>query len=123
MNKKKLLIVILILVVLSCLLFIFIDKDNDKHNISDVDSIDINIDPDNGDENIDWGKYETTNIDLNKSITINDGGIYIITGIINDGLIRVDTEEEVKLILNNISNNYNNRVWIIKNKWSNTSNK
>jgi len=102
MNKKKLLIVILILVVLSCLLFIFIDKDNSKVT-EGVDSIDINIDLDNGDENIDWRKYETTNIDLNKSITINDGGIYIITGIINDGLIRVDTEDEVKLILNNIS--------------------
>lgn len=39
----------------------------------------------------------------NNTVTITDGGSYVISGELSDGMIQVDTEEEVKLILQGVS--------------------
>ena len=38
-----------------------------------------------------------------NTVTITDGGSYVISGELSDGMIEVDTEEEVKLILQGVS--------------------
>lgn len=38
-----------------------------------------------------------------NTVTITDGGSYVISGKLSDGMIEVDTEEEVKLILQGVS--------------------
>ncbi|MGM9876885.1 MAG: carbohydrate-binding domain-containing protein [Bacilli bacterium] len=68
-----------------------------------TDSIDMNINTDDGDEKIDWSNYQDTEYILTQSITITDEGIYNLTGTISDGLIKVNTEGNVKLVLNNVN--------------------
>ena len=56
------------------------------------------------DSDIDFSKYSEEEIKLdNKSVTISKGGIYKISGSISNGNIIVNTEENVKLILNGVS--------------------
>lgn len=76
---------------------------NGKASNSTTDSIDMNLNTDDGDEKIDWSNYQDTEYKLTKSITITDEGIYNLTGTIKDGLIKVNTEGNVKLVLNNVN--------------------
>lgn len=62
----------------------------------------MNININNNDEDIDWSKYETISYNLKESIEINDGGIYNLSGKIDNGLIKIDTVDNVKLVLNNV---------------------
>lgn len=73
---------------------------NYKDNTSSI-STDINTDDD--DEKIDWSLYETMEYELSKSLNITKEGIYHLTGIIEDGLVTVNTNGNVKLILDGVS--------------------
>lgn len=70
---------------------------------TNVDQINMDINVDNGDEKIDWSKYQTKEITLSDSLVINEGGIYKLSGTINNGYIKVNTSDNVKLELNNVS--------------------
>ena len=63
------------------------------------------IKTDNGDSKINWGRYNTKDIELDESITITDSGIYHLSGILDDGSITIDAgiKGEVKIILDNAS--------------------
>lgn len=101
MNKKRIyvLVSILIVIVIGCI-FIFSDK---KEEIDSVSSIDSSVDLDNGEEKIDWDSLDNSNIELDgKSINITAGGVYTISGSINNGSIIVDTSSDVKLVFNNV---------------------
>ena len=76
---------------------------NVKASNSTTDSIKMDLNTDDGDEKIDWSSYQDTEYKLTKSITITDEGIYNLTGTIKDGLIKVNTEGNVKLVLNNVN--------------------
>ena len=107
-NKKKLFIIavtFLIIVIAGILFYLKNNKilDSNKPSRSTADSIDMNINTDDGDEKIDWSNYQDKDYELTKSITITDEGVYNLTGTISDGLIRVNTEGNVKLVLNNVS--------------------
>ena len=52
---------------------------------------------------IDWGSYDSNEITLTKSIKITEAGTYTLTGTIEDGLVEIDTDGNVKLILNGVS--------------------
>ena len=52
---------------------------------------------------IDWGTYDSNDITLTKSIEITKDGTYTLTGTISDGLIYINTDGNVKLILNGVS--------------------
>lgn len=60
---------------------------------------------DNGDLDINWAKYPTTNINLTESIEIKKPGVYRLSGALSDGLIEIDVPktEPVKLVLDNVS--------------------
>ena len=54
-------------------------------------------------EEVKWDNYDSNDITLSKSIKITEGGVYNLTGTIDDGYILIDTEDEVKLVLNNVN--------------------
>ncbi len=57
---------------------------------------------------IDWSSYEVKDITLDGSLDITEGGVYNITGSIDNGKIKINTTDNVKLVLNNVSINNNN---------------
>ena len=54
-------------------------------------------------KNIDWEDLETYDLNITDSTTITKEGIYNITGSISNGMITINTNGYVKLILNNIT--------------------
>lgn len=63
----------------------------------------MNLNCDNGDEKIDWSKYKTKEINLQDNLVINEGGIYRLSGTLSNGYVKVNTSDNVKLELNNVS--------------------
>lgn len=107
-NKKELIIyIILVILILLTIVYLIINKTNkEKDNDTAIDKItdiDTTVDLDNSDETINWDNYQTKDLTLTDSITITTGGIYNLSGTITDGMITVDTNDYVKLILNNVS--------------------
>lgn len=107
-NKKELIIyIILVILTLLTIMYLIINKTNkEKDNdiiIDKITDIDTNIDLDNSDEDIKWDNYETKDVTLTDTITITTGGIYNLSGTITNGMITIDTNDYVKLILNNVS--------------------
>lgn len=81
---------------------------NINHTKSDATKIISAIDVDNGDLKINWGRYQTVDIELSESVTIAESGTYHITGTLTNGMIKVQAGVgEVRLILDNatIKNN------------------
>ena len=52
---------------------------------------------------VDWASYDSNEITLSKSVQITEAGTYTLTGTIDDGLIYINTDGNVKLILNGVS--------------------
>lgn len=103
-NKGKYIIVILVVII--CVLGFLIFKDDkleQNWSTDTTNSIDININTDDGDKDIDWSKYSNKDYQLNRSLVIKENGTYNLTGTIDDGLIIVETNGNVKLNLNNVS--------------------
>ena len=109
-KNKKILFLFSIIIILLLLGIYFLNtyEKNNKTNISLEENI--------KDKNIDWNSYEETSLTLTESITITKGGIYNLTGTISNGLITIETTDNVKLILNgvNISNNSGPAIYIKK---------
>ncbi len=102
MKKEKKIGMLLVLVVIVLLGVVFYLKPKTEKNAS-VEAIDMAINPDNGDEAIDWSLYTNQSYTLTKSITITESGTYNLTGTIADGLIKIDTTGVVKLVLDNVT--------------------
>ncbi len=107
MNKKYIGICVLVICVVTTSLFFFYHKNSIKKNRSKsqngIDSIEVSLDLDNGDEKIDWTKYPTKNFTLENSITITEEGTYHLTGTIKDGSITIQSNGNVRLILDKVS--------------------
>lgn len=104
MNKKKLFISLgIILLILGCVfVYYFVLRDDD--NLSLNNKIDTNIGATIEDDDIDWSKYESSNIVLNnENITIKDAGVYYLSGSIDAGNIKINTGGNVKLVLDNVT--------------------
>ena len=104
---KKQIIIIIILLVIGSLFgyFYLINKDNNTLNkINDTSVINSEVDLDNGEEKVDWNLLESSELQLvGKSVEITKGGNYTLSGFINDGSVIVNTSDDVKLILDNVS--------------------
>ena len=61
-------------------------------------------DIDNGDLNINWNKYQVTDVELSSSVEFTKPGVYHLTGNLYEGLvsIKIDPETPIKLILDNV---------------------
>ena len=55
------------------------------------------------DSSINWDSYSGSEIELTDSIKITSGGVYTLSGTVADGMIEINTDKDVKLILNGVS--------------------
>ncbi len=65
-----------------------------------------NVEIDNGDEKINWERYQTKNVALEDSLTITESGTYYLTGSLSDGYVAVNTDHDsgkVRLILSDVT--------------------
>ena len=99
MKNKKVFIILLVVLIIMSLGIYYVFKNN-TNNGSDASVSSITK---NNLENIDWSSYENKEITLNKSVEITQEGVYQLTGTINDGYIYINTDGNVKLILNNVN--------------------
>ena len=98
--SKWIILAIILVILFTVTLLVNVNKtDNSAEKVTGT----INID--NGDENINWGRYSTTNVVLSDSYEITEPGIYHLSGIINDGSITINVtkDEPVKLILDDVT--------------------
>lgn len=93
--KKKIITSIIIILVLAALAFvIFYNIKNGKKSTNS----------DAGVADVDFSSYEEKSIELNnKDVTLKTGGVYNITGNIDNGSITIETNADIKLILNDVS--------------------
>ncbi len=118
-KKKKIIILCGLLIIILSLVFIFILKEDEK--VTSVTSIDDIVDLDNGDEDIIWDSLDSYQLSLNnKTVTINDSGVYTLSGSISNGSLIVKTKGDVKLIFNNISINNESGPAVIIEEANNT---
>ena len=100
-KKEKIIIISIIsLLVLGLALFFGYDyfkkdsqvtKENNNANIKTEEE-----------DNIDWNSYESSEIKDASNVEITKGGVYTLSGTITGG-VTINTEEDVKLILNNVN--------------------
>ena len=101
MKKDKIIIIGFILmglVVSGIIGYTYYKNNNKKTNTSTTSNASVNVD--DSDTKVDWDSLENNTID--DSYTISEGGIYTLTGNIN-GTITIDTKEDVKLMLDNVT--------------------
>lgn len=66
------------------------------------DDVTISVDFDDDMLRIDWSKYETFQVTLTDSLEITQPGVYVLSGEIADGCVSINTNDNVKLELNNV---------------------
>lgn len=107
MKNKKLPLVISVVIIFAIIFSSFLfnkdEKIKDLSSDKKTDSIEMDINPDNGDEKINWSDYQNKSYTLTNSITITESGTYNLTGTISDGLIKVNTDGNVKLVLDSVN--------------------
>lgn len=126
-NKIKVIISIVTIIIIALITtFIYIydikGDNNKKITVSNNTESDVTASNTNSTQNeVDWSKYETYNLKINnQSETISKEGVYNITGTISNGSIKVNTEGNVKLVLNNVTITNNNGPAIIVENAKNT---
>lgn len=128
-NKKLVIIIIILIVILMGTIYLCYFSDNEESILSNVissenievrtESTELNIQYSEEELNGDYSQYDTkiilndAEIEIegsgvlkkNNTLTISTGGKYYITGSISDGniVIDADKDEEVQLILDNVS--------------------
>lgn len=101
MKGKKLIIFIIVLLFILLSMYYFNKHKNESDNINKVLDIDTITDSNNI-ADIDYSNLKKFDIELTETLTIKTGGVYTLTGTISDGQIYIDTNDSVKLILNNV---------------------
>ena len=95
--KKALPIVLIVLALAAIITFAIIFGGTSNNSSSSVSN---NI----NDSSINWGSYSSSEIELSDSLKITSGGVYTLSGTIEDGMIEIDAgDADVKLILNGVT--------------------
>ena len=103
MNKKQKIIfvgVILVMAVIGVLLYHFTSTNQENNQAKNIEEI---LEKAKEKSDIDWSNYQEKTIELTSSYTITSEGIYHFTGTLENGNIEVNTNGEVKIILDNVS--------------------
>lgn len=105
--NKKIIILILSLIIIAGSVYTYLtvfkkDKKEETTSKTSTEIIDETESNTGMEDNVNWDKYKTYDITLQDSLKITTGGVYNITGTLN-GTITVNTEENVKLVLNNVT--------------------
>ena len=104
-NNKKIvigIIICIIVLILGVLGYDYYKRNGDDKTSVNSEANSGNINTDDGDEDIDWSSYDNKEIDNSDGVNITEAGVYTLTGIIN-GTVNVNTEGNVKLILDNVT--------------------
>lgn len=104
MKRKTIIISCIVILIISILVYKLINKKEigNEDKVTNVSDIELDI-SDNLIEEVDFSSLEVKEIKLSNSLKITNGGVYKLTGTINNGWIYVDTKENVKLILDNVN--------------------
>ena len=107
MKNKENVVSIIIIVTLSAILAVgtgyYLYKNRNSTENTIITAQDLNLDIKTDYKDIDWSKYKTFDVELTETHNITEGGVYNLTGTISNGLITIETSENVKLVLNNVS--------------------
>ena len=102
LGLSKKLTIILVAVLVSVLTTAIIL--NNQTSQSDLATVTGTIETDNGDLKINWGRFESYDIELSNTLTITKSGVYHLTGSLNDQNVIVNVVDgKVKLILDNVT--------------------
>ncbi|MBR1749207.1 MAG: carbohydrate-binding domain-containing protein [Bacilli bacterium] len=101
-NKQKIIFVgvILVMAVIGVLLYHFTSTNQENNQAKNIEEI---LEKAKEKSDIDWSNYQEKTIELTSSYTITSEGIYHFTGTLENGNIEVNTNGEVKIILDNVS--------------------
>lgn len=102
MKNKKIVIIFLTIILIGIGIFSYLYLTKDSKTTTKTNT-DTSINTDDGDEDIDWSKYKTYNLKLDSSTEITKEGIYNISGNIKEGMLSINTNGNVKLVLNGIT--------------------
>lgn len=107
MKKKSIIAVILVIILITIGYFIISNKTDKEKLNTDLESIDASTSYDNNDvdEEVDFSNYEQYNINLNElsnEVKITNQGVYTLTGNLS-GYIHVDSSNNIKIILNDVT--------------------
>ena len=91
---------------IAIIIFIVIILINTSNNTSRPTNNTIKITKE--EENINWDNFDTFELNITDSTTITNEGIYHITGKISDGMLTINTDGYVKLVLDNVTITNNN---------------
>ena len=121
MKKKLTLLMIIMIMIISGMIFItyrYVNKTNNTSTKTNTKENKTSNDENNENDEIDFSNYETYDVTLKESYKIAKKGIYILSGTIDNGLITIETDDNVKLILNgvNITNNSGPAINVINAK-------
>jgi len=94
------LIVMLIAILVS--VFVTVDTKDNEDYYNSVESLIADYNINMKDTLINWDTYNQYEMELTDSLVIISGGVYRLSGKIDDGMIIVNTDENVKLILDDI---------------------
>ena len=103
MNKKQKIIfggVIILIALLGTILYQISKTKTEEINEQEIEKI---LEKAREVSDIDWSNYQTTDVELSSSYKITTQGVYHFTGTIENGNIEVNTNGEVKIILENVS--------------------
>ena len=100
MKKKIILIAFVVLIIGGIGIYLFLGNTKDKSNTkTNTTTKEVSLSDD-----VDWSNYDTYNITLSdEAITIDKEGVYYISGSLTDNQILVNTSDNVKLVLNNVT--------------------
>lgn len=100
MKKKIILIAFVVLIIGGIGIYLFLCNTKDKSNTkTNTTTKEVSLSDD-----VDWSSYNIYNIVLsNESVTIDSEGVYYISGSLTDNQILVNTSDNVKLVLNNVT--------------------
>lgn len=111
---KKILISISILAISICI-YCFIKVNKEDETIIDLENIKESVDV----EAIDYDNFPKETIESSSNVNITKAGVYTLTGTIEGG-VTIDTKDDVKLILDNVTITNNGPCILIKNSNSTT---
>ena len=95
--KKKIVITLILIITLVGSLYLFTNLN--KGTTTKTNTVEIS----ESDE-IDWSQYDTYEIELNnEDVTISKSGVYYITGSLTDHSITVNTNDNVKIVLTDVT--------------------